>query len=171
MKKELKIDSENLINALEDHSDSFNYFLDFENGNVVSLFKNYFKEEIEEGPVDLDGYNHEIVENNPDRFIFINPIDSRESFKIMEDFVSTILNDLIKNTLSLALSKRKPFRNFKDELNHLPEIQKEWYKYHEIEMEKIAYEWLEDNDMTAELIRKYLIDEKTKVIPPPKFVP
>ena len=162
MKKELKIESENLINALEDHSDSFDYFLDLENGNVVSLSRDYFEEEFEEDPVDSDGYNHEIVENNPDRFIFIDSIDSRESFKIMEDFVSTILNDLIKNTLSSALSKRKPFRNFKDELNHLPEIQKEWHKYHEMEMEKIAHEWLEDNDIKAELIRKYLIDEKAK---------
>ena len=118
MKKEIKIDSENLINALEDHSDSFDYFLDLENGNVVSLYKDLFEEEFEEDPVDLYGYNHEIVENNPDRFIFINPINSRESFKIMEDFVSDILNDLIKNTLNSALSKRKPFRNFKDELNN-----------------------------------------------------
>ena len=162
MKKELKIDSEDLINALEDHSDSFDYFLDLENGNVVLLSSDDFEDEFEEDPVNLDGYNHEIVENNPGRFIFINPISSRESFKIMEDFVSTILNELIKNTLSIALSKRKPFRNFKDELNHLPEIQKEWYKYHEIEMEKLAYEWLKDNDITAELIRKYLTDEKAK---------
>jgi hypothetical protein len=162
MDKELKIDSANLINALEDHTGSFNYYLDLENGNVVSLSRDNFEEEFEEDPVDSDGYNHEIVENNTDRFIFIDPIDSRESFKIMEDFVSTILNDLIKNTLSSALSKRKPFRNFKDELNHLPEIQKEWYKYHEIEMEKIAYEWLKDNDITAELIQKSSIDEKVK---------
>lgn len=162
MKKELKIDSENLINALEDHSDSFDYFLDLQNGNVVSLVKYYNEKKFGEDPVDVDGYNHETVENNPDRFIFINPINSRESFTIMEDFASTILNDLIKNTLSTALSKRKPFRNFKDELNHLPEIQKEWYKYHEIEMEKIAYDWLKDNDINAELIRNYLIDEKEK---------
>jgi hypothetical protein len=162
MKKELKIDAEDLINALEDHSDSFDYFLDLENGNVVSLLRDDFEDEFEEDPVDLDGYNHEIVENNPERFIFINPIDSRESFKIMEDFAETILNDLIKNTLRSALSERKPFRNFKDELGHLPEIQKEWYKYHEIEMQKIAYEWLRDNDITAELIRKYLTDEKAE---------
>ena len=147
MKKDLKIDSEKLMNALEDHSDSFDYFLDLENGNIVSLSRDDVDEEFEEDPVNLDGYSHEIVENNPGRFIFIDPINSRESFKIMEDFVSTILNDLIKNTLSSALSKLKPFRNFKEELNHLPEIQKEWHQYHEIEMEKIAYEWLKDNDI------------------------
>ena len=156
MKKELKIDAGNLINALEDHSESFYYFLDLENGNVVSLLRDDTEEEFEEGPADSDGYNQEIVENNPDRFVFIIPISSRESFKIMEDFAETILNDLIKNTLRSALSKRKPFRNFKDELNHLPEIQTEWYAYHEIEMEKIAHEWLKDNDITAELIRKNL---------------
>jgi hypothetical protein len=160
MNNELKIDLDKLINALEDHSDSFDYFLDLENGNVISLSKDFSEEEFEEDPIDVNGYNHEIVENNRDRFIFINPIDSRESFKIMEDFVSTILNDLIKNTLNIALSKRKPFRNFKDELNHLPEIQKEWHKYHDIEMEIIACEWLKDNDITAELIRKYSIDGK-----------
>ena len=163
MKNKLKIYSENLIIALEDQSDSFDYFLDLENGNVVSLFRNDMDDEFEEeDPPDLCGYNREIVDNNPDRFIVIDPIDSRESFKIMEDFVSTVLNDVIKNALISALSKRKPFRNFKDELNHLPEIQKEWYKYHGIEMEKIAHEWLEDNNITAELIRNHLIDKNAK---------
>jgi len=153
MGKELKINAEKLINALEDHNDSSEYFLDLENGNVVSLSIDYSEEEFKEDPADSNGYNHEIVENNPDRFVFINPINSRESFKIMEDFVETILNDLIKNTLRSTLSKRKPFRHFKDELNHLPEIQKEWDTYHETEMEKIAHEWLKDNDITAELTR------------------
>jgi len=152
MKKEIKIDSEKFINALEDHSDSFEYYLDLENGNVVILLRDSFEDELEEDSVDLDGYNREIVEGDPDRFIFISPIKSDESFDIMEDFTSTLPDDLIKDKLSSALSKRKPFRHFKDELYDFPEVQKEWYKFHEEEMKKIACEWLKAYDIKAEFI-------------------
>jgi hypothetical protein len=154
MRNELKIVSGKIIHALEDHSDSFDYFLDLKNGNVVPLSKDYREDESEEDPDNSDGYSHQVIETNPGRFLFIDPINSSESFKIMDDFSSTILNDLIKNTLRSALTRRKPFRNFKEELNHLHEIQKEWYNYHEKEMEKTANEWLDDNDIKADLIRK-----------------
>jgi hypothetical protein len=57
--------------------------------------------------------------------MFIEPIESNESFKIMEDFTSGLPDDIINNKLSTALSKRKPFRHFKDELYDFPEVQKE----------------------------------------------
>jgi len=172
MNKQLKIDSEDLIMALEDHSDAFEYFIDLENGNVVILSSDFFDEEEfedeefddeeldEEDLIDPDGYNHAIVESNPERFVFIDPIESSESFTIMEEFVATLADDVIKQTLSAALSKRKPFRHFKDELYQFPEVQKEWYAFHEEEMKKIAMEWLEDNDIKAELVRKYLMKDQ-----------
>jgi len=164
MKKEIKIDSEDLINALEDHSDSFAYFLDLENGNIVMFSKDSFEEEFDEESDDeslnLDGYNREAVESQPDRFISIEPIRSDESFNIMEDFTAALPDDLIKDRLNSALSKRKPFRHFKDELYDFPEVQKEWYIFHEEEMKKIAREWLEAYDIKFELIRKNIIKDK-----------
>jgi len=167
MKKEIKIDIQDLIEALEDHSDSFDYFLDLENGNVAILLKDDFKEkeyeddeDDEESPEEIDGYNREIIENNPDRFMFIEPIESHESFEIMENFTSGLPDDIIKSKLSTALSKRKPFRHFKDELYDFPEVQKEWYKFHEDEMKRIASEWLEDYDINAEFVRRNLINDK-----------
>ena len=163
MKKEIKIDIQDLIEALEDHSDSFDYFLDLENGNVVTLLTDVTEdEEFEEDPEESDGYNREIIENNPARFMFIDPIESRESFEIMEDFTSGLPDDIIKSKLSTALSKRKPFRHFKDELYDFPEVQKEWYKFHEDEMKKIASEWLEAYNINAEFVHKYLIEDKEK---------
>ncbi len=162
MKKEIKIDSEDLINAFEDHSDSFEYFLDLENGNVVVFPKDSSEDEFEEEPAESEGYNREIVENNPGRFIYVDPIESNESFEIMEDFTSTLSDDVIKDKLISALSKRKPFRHFKDALYDFPAVQKEWYKFHEEEMEKIAYEWLEAYNIKGELIRKYYVEDKEK---------
>ncbi len=101
-----------------------------------------------------------MIENNPDRFMFIDQIESHESFELMEDFTSRLSDDIIKSKLSTALSKRKPFRHFKDELYDFPEVQKEWYKFHEEEMKRIATEWLEAYDIKAELVRKYLMNEK-----------
>lgn len=160
MKKEIKIDTQNFIEALEDNSFTFSYFLDLENGNVVILENDLFDEELEDEPLDLDGYNHEIVESNPDRFMFIEPIESHESFEIMENFTLSLSDDIIKNRLSIALSKRKPFRHFKDELYNFPEVQKEWYQFQKEELKIIAYDWLKIHNIKAELTTKYLSKDK-----------
>jgi hypothetical protein len=78
----------------------------------------------------------------------------------MEDFTSELPDDIIKSKLSIALSKRKPFRHFKDELYDFPEVQKEWYKFHEDEMKRIASEWLEAYNINAEFVRKHLMEDK-----------
>lgn len=157
MKKEIKINIQDLINALDDHSYLFDYFLDLENGKVAILPRDFYEDEEFEY---LDGYNREIIENNRDRFISIDPIESHESFLIMEDFTLKLPDDIIKNKLNTALSKRKPFRNFKNELFGFPEVEKAWYKFHEDEMKRIAFEWLEAYGIKAELIDKHLTDKE-----------
>lgn len=155
MNEELKIDLEDLIMAFEDHSEFFDYYLDLRNGKVIHLLREYSDEGSYEEPVDLDGYSYEMVEGDPDRFRYIDSIQSYESFKIMEEFVITVVNVVIKNRLISALERRKPFRNFKDELHHLPEVSEKWFEFHDDAMEKISRDWLYGNDVEAELVRRH----------------
>ncbi len=150
MNDALKIDMEELINAFEDHSGYFDYYLDLKNGNVVPLMSDDFDQE----PEYIDGYTIEAVEGDPDRFRYIFPVESWESFKIMEEFVETVVNDVIKNRLKSALSRKKPFRNFKDEIHHLPEVSEEWFSFHDEAMSRVVYNWLEENDVKAVLVRR-----------------
>jgi hypothetical protein len=143
----IQIDQEDIILALEDQDYSHQYYIDLENGKIFWFTEDNFEE-------DIDGYSQELIDNNPERFISIDPIDSHESFQIMEDFIFTITNKNIQGKLDEALSRKKPFRNFKDELYKYTDVQEKWYKYYEERMKQNAIDWLESKGIKGQLIKK-----------------
>ena len=54
------------------------------------------------------------VEENYDKYLEFENMDSRESFQVMEEFVVTVDDEELRKKLELGLSLSKPFRNFKD---------------------------------------------------------
>jgi len=60
-------------------------------------------------------------------FKLIEPIDSRESFYIMEAFVETVSNEKLKDRLIHALNRSKPFHNFKYEIDYSGEYHEKWF--------------------------------------------
>lgn len=142
--KEIQIDTDMLIFALEDHGFERDYFLDTKSGEIVTLtdFDNLFEEE------EL----RESIEAEENRYLYIEPLDSRESFYVMERFLYTLPEGRTKNDLAAALSGHKPFRRFKDILYNYPEIREKWFLFHNQELKKIVREWLHYNDVEAELL-------------------
>lgn len=47
----------------------------------------------------------------------------------MEKFIEEIDNEKLKNKLYIALQKRKPFRNFKWEIDYSGEYRQKWFDY------------------------------------------
>lgn len=62
-------------------------------------------------------------------YIVLAKMDSRESYRVMENFVYSVEDPKIQKRLANAINRRSPFRNFKDELYAFEEVQQEWYKY------------------------------------------
>ncbi|MBC7425783.1 MAG: hypothetical protein H7321_04540 [Bacteroidia bacterium] len=86
---------------------------------------------IHEDMVDDDSEEeNENIEENPDDYYTIEAMDSRDSFRIMEDFTEEIQDTILKNKLIAALNMSHPFRHFKDIIettNH----REEWFKFSE----------------------------------------
>jgi hypothetical protein len=64
-------------------------------------------------------------------------------YHIMEDFCYTVEDEKIRDKLLYAISGRGAFRRFKDAI-HFLDIQDDWYRFQNEELEKIAIEWLEE---------------------------
>ena len=79
-------------------------------------------------------------------------IKTGEVVSLMERFDVQLLEGKIKNELIDALGHRKSFRRFKDILVNDPEVRERWFVFHNQELKKIAQEWLEDNNIDAELL-------------------
>jgi hypothetical protein len=106
----LTIDLEELTWALNsrDPLGQSSHWLNIESGTILSLIGPDADDEADEDPRD------------DDRWLFIEPIESSEAFRVMEDFVDQCGDDRLARALGQALQQRKPFRRFKDTAGRAP---------------------------------------------------
>ena len=134
----LTIDLEELTWALNsrDPLGECSHWLNLESGTILSLIGPDADEETDADPRD------------DDRWLFIEPIESSEAFRVMEDFVDQCGDDRLARALGQALQQRKPFRRFKDVLAaHLAQ-REAWFAFERQAMEAIARRWCEEHDIS-----------------------
>lgn len=102
------------------------------------------------GDSDFKDFYQEVYDkvNRWESFIRIEPLQSWQSFKIMEDFIETCIpdDDSVKKRLWDAISKRKPFQNFKfiiDDSRH----RQEWFDFKQSKLEQFVLEQLSSPDI------------------------
>ncbi len=139
MPRNLKIDIDDLIFAMQNHDTWFDQYLDLKTGKIIAD-----DEESYEDP------EEEFDKNDPDRYLSIEPYPSNEGFRMMEEFIEGVENLKARENLFKAISGARPFRNFRDALLEYPEIRDAWYKFEEERMKQYALEWLRDNDIEPE---------------------
>ena len=136
--KTLPVHVLDLATALEDHDrESATYYFDSRSGEIVFL--------TEDGRGSDKRWD--IVSNSVDRFIEIEPMDSRQGHEILERFVATLPPSPLQEKLQRSLEGVRPFRRFLDTLVEDQAIRKSWFEFHRDAMQKIALEWLADHDV------------------------
>ena len=68
------------------------------------------------------------VENNWDDYMRIEPMNSNQSFAVMESFADQLEADGFRKRLLTALNRPKPFRNF-NQLIHESDFRQEWFDF------------------------------------------
>ena len=94
------------------------------------------------------------IEKNFDSYIQFEPMDSRQAFRVMEEFVETLDNSEIRKKLELGLSLSKPFRNFKDILENYLDYRDEWFAFKEKEYIEYVKEQLDDYNNTEKYFKR-----------------
>ena len=125
-----------------------NAFLDRKTGEILVVMDELVADDFEEEDRELQ----ERIESDPERYVYIDPIDSRDGFRIMEAFVGTLPESEERRTLVRALSWKKPFSNFKDALFEMPEIRQQWFEFQDRRMREYAKSWLVGMGIDAELV-------------------
>jgi len=72
---------------------------------------------------------NEEIENNFDSYVEIEKMDSNESFRLMQNFIETIEDERLRDKLDQALSRPKPFRNFKFEIDNSGPYRQQWFDF------------------------------------------
>ena len=71
------------------------------------------------------------VEKNYADYIRFEAMAGRDSFSMMEDFISMISNENIRLRFEDAIGYKKPFQNFKQLLQNYPDLREQWFAYKE----------------------------------------
>lgn len=71
---------------------------------------------------------NEIEEHIDNYFVFEN-MSSSDSFKVMADFVDVVVDSRIQTILIKALTKSKPFRNFKHVIDNSGKYRQQWFDF------------------------------------------
>jgi len=78
------------------------------------------------------------------KYITIEPLESNESFKIMEKFVNQIENSILKERLVYALYNGRPFANFKKIIDN-SEIRQDWFDFKDKKLQEYVKSMIKIN--------------------------
>lgn len=144
----IKIIESDLIDLLDDNSQFRTGYLDRQTGEILILFE-------DDGDISCVPGQEEIaemIEEDPDRYLRIEPLESFEAFRIMEDFVASLPEGENRNLLGKVLSWKKPFFNFKQALGDMGDLSDQWFRFQKEELRRFALKWLEYEEIDAELV-------------------
>ena len=85
----------------------------------------------------------EIEYGDTNQFEEIPCFDSHESFERMRDFIETVNDDMLRDQLSEAISRRKPFRQFRDVLAGDRRLERQWQEFESTHQREAIIEWLQ----------------------------
>lgn len=81
---------------------------------------------------------------DPERALPIPFFDSSDGYNLMQTFALEHAGSEASRRLQEALTKRKPFRQFKFALSDFPEDERRWFEFESEEKKRIAEEFYED---------------------------
>jgi hypothetical protein len=124
-----KINMDELISAFATNFELFANYLDLKTGRIICVEEEE-KELIEK------------IENEKERYVYIEPIPSYISYGWREEFIETIKDKDLREKLEIAIDGPGAFRRFKNVLLRYPKIREKWFEFERKKMEEYVKEWL-----------------------------
>ena len=106
------------------------------NSDIVTI-PNFSQISDEQEFQDVFGADLKKINEQKADFIKIEVLESFESFKIMERFIEQLSDQNFKSELQYLLLNKKPFQNFKHNIDH-SNFRQAWFDFKQSELEKIV---------------------------------
>ena len=124
-------------------------FLNPDTMEMEEVDPNFINDPEEYEAITGEKYEGQFQNSNWENCIEIEPLESSESFQIMEQFVDEIEDKKLQNKLISALKNRKPFSHFKQIIDN-SEYREYWFKFKQRKLEELVWDALsfelEEND-------------------------
>ncbi|MBU5316165.1 UPF0158 family protein [Clostridium bornimense] len=152
----MKINLNELIEAIEDISDEIESFYNKKTETIVTLFNDNLPFDVFEAMENLENYPDWIqdgikskydIECNPENYISLPEKYDINDYSIMENFIYSIEDKSTKEKLLSLISGKGAFRRFRDFVENNDLIDN-WYKFKEESYKQIAIEWCKSNNIS-----------------------
>jgi hypothetical protein len=108
-----------LETAFEHNAPDTHSYLDLRTGQVLTI--------VDTQPEDEE--KRTLVRRSPGRYLRVDPASSREQYRWMERFVTSVEDPTLRERLVLAIDGKGAFRRFKDVLLSYPVERDRWFTY------------------------------------------
>jgi hypothetical protein len=157
MKKKVPVKLDDLVNEIEMQMDETFTYINTYTGEVITIMSEEMRAAEDEEPLekypDWQRENIEeaikILEDEDDTYLDFTLRNEYHEYEIIEEFISTISDDEVREELFDAIQGRGAFRRFKDGIIEHG-VEKQWYEYKEKKLKKIVIEWCKEKDLAIE---------------------
>ena len=137
--KPIPLDWDALETAVERNAPDTESFLDRTNGQVITVVT---------GDPEAPIRKRQIAENISN-FVRVEPASSREQYRWMERFVSSVADPALRERLIISIDGKGAFRRFKDVLLAYPAERERWFSYRADLLHWHIFNWLKEAQIEA----------------------
>jgi hypothetical protein len=173
IERALAIDADELEAAFDDGSDMLHYYLDLATGKVIAItdetrdelnaiykaLGEHYDDDAFAAALDECAHPdwmqaaldeaHQVEQGYSTSYIAVPKADSRESYRVMEEFIETVADQRLQAQLAYAIQGRGAFRRFKDALFTHPDERDRWFVFNAAHVRERMLAWLEGEGITA----------------------
>ena len=124
--------------AISDSSPLAEWYLDTATGECIFVSDDISIDEDDERDIFAE------MEQDPERFIAVEAISSKEAYRIMERFIASLDEHEAAQVLAQAITQKRAFFQFKDRLYDFPEVREQWFEFNSQQLKSYAEAWLKN---------------------------
>jgi hypothetical protein len=133
----ISIDWDALETAVERNAPDTDSFLDRQTGEVLTVVA---------GDPETPSLKRRIAENIAN-FVRVEPASSREQYRWMERFVTSVPDGPLRDRLIISIDGKGAFRRFKDVLLAYPAERERWFSYRAELLHWHIHNWLQESSI------------------------
>lgn len=135
--RQVPIAWEALEDAFENNAPEVHSYLHIETGEVIRIVDGI-----------ADPAMHQRLMRDP-LYMRIDPVSSREQYRWMERFITTVDDAELRDKLTAAIDGKGAFRRFKDVLMSYPVERERWFTFRSERLRSCMETWLAAHDIEA----------------------
>lgn len=150
-KKKVLISWDALEDAFENNAHDVHSYLNLGSGEVVRLVDGVAEPDMQQ----------RVSENT--EYLRVDPVSSREQYRWMEHFITTVTDPGLKQRLCVAIDGKGAFRRFKDTLVTFSADRERWFAFRSERLRECIITWLEAHGIEGEERPKWKVPTPSEV--------